>query len=184
MTVTEIASLICSRLEKAGFSCVLSGGACVTIYSKNEYQSADLDFVMSDYSLKEIDGTMLELGFTRKGHMRHYVNPGCPYYVEFPSPPLAVGEELIKKTALLKTPYGQLRILTPTDCVKDRLAAFYHWKDRQSLEQAILVARHQKVDLTNIEKWSKNEGAAEKFEEFRRLSKAWKKTKSPDRFII
>ena len=27
--------------------------------------------------------------------------------------------------------------LTPTDAVKDRLAAFFHWSDRQSLEQAL-----------------------------------------------
>ena len=31
-----------------------------------------------------------------------------------------------------------LKLLSPTDCVKDRLAAYYHWNDRQSLEQAIL----------------------------------------------
>ena len=30
--------------------------------------------------------------------------------------------------------------MTPTDSVKDRLAAYYHWNDQQALEQAIMVA--------------------------------------------
>ena len=32
---------------------------------------------------------------------------------------------------------GTLRLLTATDCIKDRLAAYYHWRDEQGLEQAI-----------------------------------------------
>ena len=32
-------------------------------------------------------------------------------------------------------------MISVTDSVKDRLAAFYHWKDQQSLEQAVLIAR-------------------------------------------
>ena len=36
----------------------------------------------------------------------------------------------------------------------DRLAAFYHWRDRQGLDQAVLVAAQQVVDLDEIEQWS------------------------------
>lgn len=61
-----------------------------------------------------------------------------------------------------------LRLLSPTDCVKDRLAAFYHWDDRQSLDQAILVCRDNNVDLKEIERWSLNEGMKNKFEAVRK----------------
>jgi len=48
--------------------------------------------------------------------------------------------------------------------VKDRLAAFYHWKDQQSLEQAILIARDHNIDIEEVRRWSANEGFAEVFE--------------------
>ena len=46
----------------------------------------------------------------------------------------------------------------PTHCVMDRLAAFYHWNDYESLQQALMVARQQKIDLHEIKKWSVDEG--------------------------
>ena len=60
-----------------------------------------------------------------------------------------------------------LKLLTPTDSVKDRLAAYYHWNDQQSLEQALLVCKEQKVDFKNIREWSNKEGMIDKFIEFK-----------------
>jgi hypothetical protein len=62
---------------------------------------------------------------------------------------------------------GKLRLLSSTDCVKDRLSAFYHWGDRQCLQQAVWVAQMKPIDLIEVERWSRQEGAAEKFCEFR-----------------
>jgi hypothetical protein len=56
--------------------------------------------------------------------------------------------------------------LSPTDSCRDRLAAFYHWRDRQSLRLAVAVARHQAVDLEAIRKWSRAEGSLAEYEEF------------------
>jgi hypothetical protein len=47
--------------------------------------------------------------------------------------------------------------------VKDRLAAYYHWKDLQCLDQAVLVAADNDVDLDEIQRWSKHEGMLEEF---------------------
>ena len=47
-------------------------------------------------------------------------------------------------------------------CVMDRLAAFYHWKDRQSLQQAIMVAKNRPVKLRAIEVWSGKEGMSDR----------------------
>ena len=58
------------------------------------------------------------------------------------------------------------RIISPTDSVKDRLAAYYFWGDQQSLEQAILVVRSVPVDLESVEDWSLREGKKAEYEEF------------------
>ena len=90
MSVIEMATVICEHLGQHNISTVLVGGTCVTIYSNNEYKSGDLDFVMGDYSLKEIDPLMEEIGFKRTKPHRHYDNPDSPYFVEFPPAPLTV----------------------------------------------------------------------------------------------
>jgi len=56
--------------------------------------------------------------------------------------------------------------LTPTDCVKDRLAAYYHWDDEQSLTQAIWVAQKNEVNFQELKKWSKNESSIDKYNNF------------------
>jgi len=43
----------------------------------------------------------------------------------------------------LKTQYGSLRIITPTQCVMDRLAWYAHGNDLQARDQAVLVAARQ-----------------------------------------
>ena len=69
---------------------------------------------------------------------------------------------------------GRLRLISPTDSIKDRLAAFYHWDDKQSLEQALLVARNQEVDLLQVRYWSEREKEMEKFETFFNALKEYK----------
>ena len=56
--------------------------------------------------------------------------------------------------------------MTPTDSVKDRLAAYYHWNDHQALEQAVMVAHAKKVSLKEIRRWSEQEGHKEKYKVF------------------
>jgi hypothetical protein len=60
-----------------------------------------------------------------------------------------------------------LKIISPTDCVKDRLAAYYHWGDQQCLYQASLVARTNKIDLDEVQRWSEAEGKQGEFEKIR-----------------
>lgn len=79
---------------------------------------------------------------------------------------MSVGDELVEKFKTLHTPFGQIELLTPTDCVKDRLASFFHWNDRQALEQAVMVTLDQKINLEKIKHWAKTEKHLDKFEEF------------------
>jgi hypothetical protein len=84
--------------------------------------------------------------------------------VEFPPGPLAIGEEPVKQIVEKKLSTGILKVISPTDCVKDRLAAYYHWGDRQSLLQATLVAQRNKINIDEIERWSLAEGKLNEFE--------------------
>jgi len=44
-SLEELAYFVCSALQKHGVEAVLTGGAAVSIYTNNRYQSFDLDFV-------------------------------------------------------------------------------------------------------------------------------------------
>ena len=53
-----------------------------------------------------------------------------------------------------------------TDCIKDRLAAYYYWDDLQSLEQAVWVAKKDDCNLDAVKSWSESEGELEAYQDF------------------
>lgn len=165
MNLGELAAYICSHLETQGIICTLSGGACVSIYSENQYMSNDLDFIENGWNSRQtINDAMNLIGFVEQN--RYYVHSESNYFVEFPKGPLSIGSEPILNISTLEFPTGVLRILSPTDCVKDRLAAYYFWDDLQSLEQARLVAQRHDVDFSDLERWSKTENNLKKYKVF------------------
>lgn len=168
MSVADLAALVCQRLADNGIEAVLTGGSVVTIYSDNEYQSDDLDFI-STARQKQIAEAMATLGFTR-GKGRHFTHPDTKLFVEFPAPPLAIGNEPVTHTAEQRREGGVLKLLTPTQCVMDRLASFFHWNDPQAREQALMVAKRHPIDWSQVERWSKGEGMLEKYREFHRTA--------------
>lgn len=161
--IKDLASFVYEVLKKDGIHAVLVGGACVSIYSQNRYQSYDLDFVTHE-NLKLIEKTLTKLGFKRTG--RCFAHEDCSYLIDFVTPPVAIGHESIRHFETLKTPIGSLELLTPTDCIKDRLCSFFHWNDAQALEQALLVAKDCSIDLENIKHWARTEGYQEKLNQF------------------
>ena len=166
MSIIELGSYICSELSKQGIEVVLSGGSCVQIYSDGAYTSYDLDMINRyNEPWKKIQSVMLSLGFREEG--KYFTHPDTHYFIEFPSGPLGVGDAPVTHIHELTTPYGTLRLLSPTDCIKDRLAAYYHWNDTQSLIQAIQVASKHPIDMEELREWSANERALEKFEHFK-----------------
>ena len=159
----ELACWIYEILKNNEIDAVLVGGACVSIYSHNRYQSYDLDFV-SYKDLKSIEKILAKHGFKRTG--RCFAHDSCPFIIDFVNPPIAIGHEAISLFEMLKTSKGSLQLLTPTDCVKDRLSSFFHWNDEQALEQALLVARDLPIDLNNVKHWAKTEGHLDKLNQF------------------
>lgn len=162
----ELACLIYETLKTNGINAILVGGACVSIYSENRYQSYDLDFVTYE-ELKTVEKALKKLGFKRTGRCFSHTN--CPYLIDFVNPPIAIGHESIRHFETLETPTGSLQLLTPTDSVKDRLASYFYWKDEQALEQAILVAKNNQIDLKDLNRWAKEEGFLSRFKRFLEL---------------
>ncbi len=162
--IKNLAAIVVKTLKKKNIDALLVGGACISIYTDNKYISGDLDFI-SYATLKELSEALQEIGFQRESS-RHFRRDDCPFFIEFVSPPPAVGREPISSRNEIKTRHGKIVLLTPTVAVRDRLAAYYHWNDPQALEQAAMVAEAQKVDLKEVRRWSLQEGFKEKYDSF------------------
>jgi hypothetical protein len=166
MTVAELAAYVAEYLRAGGVEVVLSGGACVTIYGDGQYVTGDLDFVVRGLGKqKHMVELLSKLGFSRCGS-RLFSHPETRLLIDTLPEPLCVGREPVQKIERLKYSTGELDILSPTDCVKDRLAQFYHWDDYQCCKQAASVAGRNSVDLEEIKRWSQKEGSLEKFKVF------------------
>ena len=165
MSLQEVGGYICNALIHEGIHVVLSGGSCVEIYSQGDYTSQDMDFI-NKYNEKKskIKQVMLNLGFYE--YERYFVHDDITHIIEFPPGPLGVGDAPVDKISSIKTKSGVLTILTPTDCIKDRLAAYYHWNDEQCLQQAVWVADKNEFDLDSIKRWSYNESMQSKYQSF------------------
>jgi hypothetical protein len=181
-----VAGAVASALQRHGIRAVLTGGACASLYSDGAYHSKDLDFiVIGDVTRVEMDVAMAACGFARR--QDRYVHPRARFYVEFPRGPLAIGGEYRIHPVTRATAHGRIRMLSATDSCRDRLAAFYHWGDRQSLTVASWIAGRNRVNIAVLRRWSESEGAAERFEEFivetrrlrRRLATFRKRRRSP-----
>ncbi len=175
-SLREVAAEVSAALLSAGVDAVLTGGACATLYTDGAYESFDLDFILRRPSnQRALDEALEALGFRRE-HDR-YVRPGSPFFVEFPSGPLGIGRDLDIRPVPLRIGRARLVALSATDSCRDRLAAWYHWDDRQCLDAAVEIARRHSVNHRRIRAWSLSEGAREKHAEFLRALR-WKKSRN------
>lgn len=165
-TIKEYALVVSQHLHESGIDNILTGGACVSIYSNEKYKSRDLDFLIpGEVRLTDIKAALSELGFVEKD--RVFLHGKIELSIDIIAPPLTVGEEQIRKLNEIREENAILKLLTPTDSVKDRLAAYFHWNDQQAFEQALMVCKDQNVDIDNIREWSRDEGMIEKFIQFK-----------------
>jgi hypothetical protein len=167
MSQLELAAYVHAHLRQESIDVVLSGGALVTLYSHDRYISKDVDLINIKFSSRRnLKKAMEQIGFKQNG--RHFVHPDSQFIIEFPDGPLSVGEEPVKEIQEIQFETGTLRVISPTDCVKDRLCAYYFWGDLQGLEQAVMVAEINQVDIGEIERWSKRENKLPEFEIFKK----------------
>jgi hypothetical protein len=172
-TLADVCFAVTQALETHGMIGILTGGSAAAIYAPQAYLSNDADFVMlDDESLGDIAVALRALGFEREGRSRLFSHPESEFTLDFPKGPLAVGGDYVRETHVVDRDGVSLRILTRTDCVRDRLAHFYHWDDYTALNAAVAVAAANidEVDMEAVEQWTTRESEAltKKFHEFKR----------------
>jgi len=171
MSRLELAAFVAAECRRRRIDVVLSGGACVSIYSSEKYVSMDLDFVNAGFAKRSVITECMEaLGFSEQN--RYFWHPDTEWLIEFPPGPLGVGDEPVKQINEISTDTGIVRIISATDCVKDRLAWYFHDNDTECLEQAVLVASANDIDIEEVARWATVEGKQQVFASIRqRLSK-------------
>ena len=168
-TAEELWRFVAAHLEGRDIGVVLVGGAVVSIYTEGAYASGDLDFVREAFFAQDVEGVMAEIGFHKEG--RHYRHPNCSHlFVEFVAGPLGIGEDTRIEPARVMERNVKLKLLSPTDSVRDRLSGFIHFGSRDYMDQAVLVASSRPVDWGKIERWCNGEGpdGTDAFVELRR----------------
>jgi hypothetical protein len=170
-TEEQVWKYVATHLAKNGIDTILVGGGVVAIYTEGAYRSGDLDFVLLTYLNDKLPKVMKEIGF-EVSQGRHYKHPLCKHiFVEFVSGPAGIGEDTRIEPAEVRTEGAVIKIYSPTDCIRDRLASYIHFKAGDCLEQAVLVARRHPFDRGRVKRWCAGEGAPEAFEEFDRRLK-------------
>jgi hypothetical protein len=163
-SLRELAFIVGDAFISSRITAVLSGGGAATIYSKDAYQSQDLDFVLGFTG--GIAHIIESLGFREKGAI--YCHPKVVWTIEFINDHLAIGEDYDISPVRIQENGQSLDILSPTDCVRDRLAWFlnYNPADYSALSQALAVAKEQNIDLEKIKHWASKQTYPERMEVF------------------
>lgn len=166
----ELWKYVALHLKSENIDTVLVGGAVVSIYTEGAYESGDIDLILTKLFVNNLTSAMRKIGFEKRG--RHFIHPECNHlFIEFPRGPLEIGDDFNIIPDEVEIEGKTIKILSPTDCVKDRLATYIHFKDRVGIEQALLVAKIHPVKLEAIKKWCEQEKAEDVFEEFINLLK-------------
>ena len=159
-SIAELAAIVATHLRDHDIQVVLVGGLAVELYSENIYLTKDIDMVDISYAKPaKLHKAMAEIGFEKSG--RIFVCASTDITVEFPSPPISVGDELVTETTTVDTPAGALSVLFARDVIKDRLAAYIHWRDKPSLVQALAVLIKYPEEADAIAAFCEAEGSAE-----------------------
>ena len=117
--------VVSSNLKKHRIRAVLTGGACASVHSGGAYLSHDLDYIVQGAA---------------------YVHSASTFFVEFPAGPLGIGDDDLVEPVEIQVGRARVLALSATDSCRDRLAAFYHWNDRQSLRVAAAIAAARRVN--------------------------------------
>ena len=151
-------------LEAAGIPAPLSGGAAMSLYTDNKYLTRDLDFVTSARG-NDLKAVLEPLGFTAAPDGRHFVHEPSGWLVECPPGPVSFGDTFLSEDDIPITDYeqGRLRVITPTQSLMDRLAAYFHWNRQPELRTQVrqLVATMDPrggIDWPALYEWARQEG--------------------------
>jgi hypothetical protein len=79
--------------------------------------------------------------------------------------PAGIGDDVKIKPDEVKIEGQTLFIYSPTDCIRDRLASYIHFKARECLDQAALVAQRFPFNKNKVKDWCAAEGAPQAYDD-------------------
>lgn len=174
-TLEDVCFEVSTALDRHSIIGVLTGGSAATVYASGAYGSLDADFVLTSYPDRErLEKALADVGYHPCPVPGMYEHQKSRFTLDFPKGPLAVGGDYIHETTTLERGNLRLRIITATDCVRDRLAGFYYWNDYTSLNAAVEVTRahRDRIDFAGLHEWTARESGPPpadyqvKYEEF------------------
>lgn len=134
-SLSEVAATVVRQLEAVDVPVVVVGGSAVTVHVPHVYTSSDIDFAaLRDATIREFAAGVVPLGFARHG--RVFVNPTSAYTLDLVGETPFVDRRPIREFDSVRTRRGPVRVLRFSDAVADRVAAFVHWADEESLDVA------------------------------------------------
>lgn len=163
--VKGMVSLVAGHLAARGHEVILVGRACAAVYAGSRAKLPAVEFVVSDFVVNDVLAAMSGLGFSSRDE-RTFTSKKFPYEIVLNPPPITVGDDVVENVSRIKMNGRTIGILTPTDCVRHRLSVFYKWGEREGIDDAVRVAKKQKVDMKLVERWSNWEWCRDKFLEF------------------
>ena len=144
LSLLEIAALASKQLAKSGIETAVVGGSSITAYVPRVYTSHDIDFAaINGTTWRAFGAAVAKLGFRADG--REFVHPATNISLDLVADTPVVDRRVIKRFTMLKTRYGAVRVLRFEDAIADRISAFLHWSDSQSLDVAArAIAAHSR----------------------------------------
>ncbi|MBC5823563.1 MAG: hypothetical protein GIX02_01855 [Candidatus Eremiobacteraeota bacterium] len=111
------------------------GGSAVTAYAPEVHTSYDIDFAaINGANRHEFGSAVAPLGFKAEG--RDFVHAQTTYTLDLVADTPYIDRHAITEFEMLKTTLGLVRVIKFEDALADRVAAFLHWSDSQSLDVA------------------------------------------------
>ncbi len=165
LNIQQVAAVLSAYFASYGYEPVLTGRAVAAIYAGAGVKPRTLDFAAPEYEVDEVGKAMKRIGF-KEGAFRTFRSDICPYEIVFTPFPVTIGENIVEDFHIMRTAEGPLKMLTPTDCVRQMLARYYRWGDRDGMHEARLVARKHTIDYEMVKRWSEWEWAGDRYDEF------------------
>ena len=134
-SLAEVAAFVCEHLRSSGFDAVVVGGSAITIHVPQVYTSFDIDLAVTNGARRHgFQKALEEIGFHACG--RNYAHPDTVYTVDFVAETPYIDQHAITEFIEVQTSLGVVRTYRLEDALADRIAAFVHWKDGESLAVA------------------------------------------------
>ncbi len=152
LTLTEVAAVVAEHLKARQIDVVVVGGSAITAHVPHVYTSQDIDFANpSGDSLRSLAEALKPIGFEKSD--RVFMHPDTVYTVDFVADTPSIDARPIFNFVAVKTARGTVMVYSLEDAIADRVAAFLHWSDSESLgvaERTVEAARErltwQKLD--------------------------------------